>query len=160
MGNGGQFTSCQSKCSFSCTWTKANLLLHEGLNINCPQAQLQPASALGWELRNGIRWQVAAAANTAPAASSTASNCSWVTCAFPWVGVWVAELFLYLPLLSPDCNRIPQAPSSLSKAHSIANAKHCTLAGKEAGGFSFLFFSLSKFLKPYLPSSCIAHHTS
>ena len=97
--------------------------------------------------------------NAAPATTNAAGYCSWVTCAYPWVGVWAAELFLCLPSLSTVCNRIPQAPSAFSRARGIANVKHCTLAGKETG-FLTSFFSLSKFLKPYLPISCVAHHSS
>lgn len=95
-------------------------------------------------------WQVAAASNTAPAATDAASNCSWVTCAFPWVGMWAAELFLCLSSLSPNCNWLLQAPSAPSRAHGITNVKHRTLAGKR-WGFSLPFFFLSKFFKPYLP---------
>lgn len=106
------------------------------------------------------RWQAAAAENAAPAAADAASNCSWVTCALPSVGVWVAELFLCLPSLSPDCNRIPQAPSALSRARGIANIKHSVLAGKETEFLTSFFFNLSKFLKPYLSISSVAHRSS
>jgi len=169
VGSGGQFTICQSKHGFSCTWSKANPLLHEGLGAHESMVLVHKHSCklpAPWDGDRGMahvpipgHWQVAAAVNGAPASADTASNCSWVTCASLWVGVWAAELFLCLPSLSPDCSRIPQAPSAPSRACGIADVKHRLLVCKETG-FLTSVFSLSKFFKPCLPISCVAHRSS
>lgn len=72
---------------------------------------------------------------------------------FPVGGTVGCELFLHLPSLSPDCNRIPQAPSATSGARCLANVAHHMLTGKKTEFWAArpaFVFSLRNFVKPYL----------
>lgn len=72
---------------------------------------------------------------------------------FPVGGTVGCELFLHLPSLSPDCNRIPQAPSATSRARCLANVTRHMLTGEKTEFWAArpaFVFSLRNFLKPYL----------